>query len=378
MVKNILKLFLLTLLCLNITINQAYTQPKKDLTEFIKQNNWKQVQENAAKDEEFQILVSFAKEQELDKLKDIIDSPSASESEKILAIKALGLKEDKDSSALLTHVLLHNTSKDIVYAAAWSLLQIGGERNYYFITDNFKRIQKLSNKEDLTYPLLIKLCYNYKTKTVLKLIEEYLYVIPINIFKPVFLFTVFGKSLESEQMLDKKLSSPDKNVRLNSSQIFGRWYASPNAVFPFELLIKTEKDPDIRNAVITGLERIGTQEARNLLKKIIQTSQSKEEKAHAQSSLNKINSTILEVKKDFKHPHKPQFSTFKEELDKLMNSKGYYGSYELLEKNAQLKDIPRLETLRETIMLNMSENATMNYDKVTDIIRKLRIKNELK
>ena len=354
----------------------GYAREEADLLPFIKNHSWKDIKTNTAKDEEFQILVSMATEDSIKALRALTDSKTASSDDKILAIRALGLLKDKNSSAFITDLLLNSKTPLIVYMSAWSLINIGGERNYFFVTENFQRIKSLMKDDDLTYSLLIDLAYNYKTKPALKLMADYLDVTPLNIYKPVFLFTVYGKNLDSEQILNYYVNSKDKNIRLNAIQILGRWYATPNAVFPFELILKTETDTDIRNAIIVGLKKIATKQAVALLSHIASNGINEKEKAYARAALEHVNKLTGQAKKEKQSGNAPQFSKFKEEYFKLMSSKGYDGSYIQLEKNAQFKDIPRLETLRETIMLNVSENATINYDKVTDIITKLYIQNE--
>lgn len=360
-----------SLLLASLIIYPIDAKNNADLFDFIKANTWESVNTNPAKDEEFQILVSTAKDKDIKKLKTILDDEKSSMNDKKFAIKALGLKKDTNSSAFLRDVLIKTKNKDLIYLSAASLVDIGGERNFKLVADN---ISKLKTDKDKYYNLLAKLAYVYKKGTLLSKFNDYLKVPPNDNMKAVYLFTIFGSNLDSLLFLNKSIDSKNKNIQVNSVQILGKWYAAPNAIIDFQDVLKSSNDVEMRKNAIIGLTAIGTKQARKELSGVLKLAKSEAEKKLASSSLEELNKIAAKAK--IKQAKAVKYDVFSQEYSKLMNSKGFYGSYDLLDKNAKFTNISKLEKLRETIMLNLSKDAAINYQKVTEIIRRLRIQKE--
>lgn len=355
----------------------AYADKKSELIQFIQKNTYEDVIYNEEKDENFQILVRVAAPEDIKKLQDIVLSTSASTDQKALAIRALGTIRSFESIAILKQTLLKQNSSRIEYITAWAIIQIGGKDNYQFIVNNFDRIKRVINNNELVFSLLIDLNEKYKSSYELTMNSSFTKAPAKEAHKAIFLFTVYGRNLSSEQKLFELLKSKDEHVRLNSVKILGEWYASPNSVEQFKVLLKTEKKPSIRKAALKGLETISTKDARDLIKSVINNPMDDEEKQYALESLKITEDRIQSVKTEIKKGRNPDSRIFKKELSKLMDSKGNFGSYKILEQNADFKDIFLLDRLREAIMLRTSLEAMKDYEKVTTIITKIRIEQEL-
>ncbi|MEW5822183.1 MAG: HEAT repeat domain-containing protein [Cyanobacteriota bacterium] len=377
MFKKTLLVSLILSLCIQVNFLQAFSYSKEELIQFIKNNTYKNVIENEEKDEEFQILVRVATNQEIKNLQEMVESPNTREDQKVLALRALGTIKNYESINIIQDILTKSTQQNIVYMATWALIQIGGKTNYEFIVGHFNRIEKIITDKDLLFLILVDLSEKYKSNYELKYNAQFLKAPENDSFKTIFLFTVFGRNLSSELILFEALNSPTVNIRLNATRILGEWYASPNAVKPFVKLLKTEKNEKIRNAVIKGLEAIATKEALDALETIAKRPFDSDERKYAQEALFNVENLWKNAKKDLKSGYIPDQHIFKRELAKLMDSKGNFGSYRILEKNAVFQDVFLLDRLREAIMLRTSHDAMKDYNKVTRIITIIRIKHEL-
>lgn len=362
-----------------LVISQSYSladqkDDKSELMNFIKTHNYEDVISNEDIDEEFQILIRVAPNKDLNKLRKLISSKSTKTDEKVLAIRALGSIKDFESNDYIKEALLNEKEKDIIFISTWALIQIGGDANYNFLVEHSKRINALIDDDELVFKLLMDLNQKYKNASALQYSVDFIKDAPKEQKKAIFLFTVFGRSLSSENTLFNLLNSTNKDIRLTSTKILGEFYASPNAVKPFETLLTKEKDIEIRNAIIKGLRIIGCNSSEKLLNDIINKPLNKEEQMYAQSELKKLEKQKKDVEKEAKKPFKINKYKFRKELTKLIKSKGNFGSYELLAKNARFEDIFLLDNLREAIMLRASDSAINDYNTVTKIITDIRIK----
>lgn len=377
MINKLLTISILLLLFVIITAVPAVAAKKKsELMTFISSTPWEDVSNSGYKEEDFQILLRLATNDDIKELQKIATSKFVKESQKILAIKALGSLKNTDSQPLIRQTLLHDKNKNIVYICTWALIELGGYSNYQFIIDNFPQIEKVINNKEMLYSILISLSEKFKNNYVLRYITSFINTDQQNLYKPIFLFTVYGRTPESEQVLLDLLNSDNKNVRLNSAEILGKWYASPGAVKTFENRLKVETDPEIRKILITGLGTIGTKASIDELEVLSKNAPNNADKTIASESLKTIDKIKEEIKKDKEFNYKPNDQVFKQELSKLMSSRGNDGSYKILRKNADYQDIPSLEKLKETIMVKTTNDAMINYNKVTKIIIRLRLANE--
>ena len=358
-------------------IATVFAENNSELIQFINNNTYKNVINYEDTDEEFQILVRIASGDEIKALRDIIKNPDSKEDQKVLALRALGTIKNYESIDVIKTALLNNNKENIVYMAAWALINIGGESNYRFIVSNFNHIENVIKDKKLIFSILLALSDKYKSAYELKYDTKFLNEPPKDSFDTIFLFTVFGRNAKSEKTLINCLSSDNNNVKLNAVKILGEWYASPASVKHFKQMLVNEKTLKIRKAIIKGLETIANKSSKDVLSYIMKHPLNSEEKEFAEEALNIIKDLETKVKKVLNAGFKPQRQVFKKELSKLMNSKGNYGSYVLLAKNAIFSDIFLLERLRETIMLRTSVDAMKDYAKVTKIITELRIKKEL-
>ena len=378
MTKKALLLLLTLLIAFQASSSSTYAYEDNELIELIKANTYKDVVLNPEKDEEFQILVRVATNNEIKQLIKIASLKYTTTDEKALAIRALGTIKEHEAIDTIKNALLKEKDPNIVYASAWSLIQIGGDKNFEFIVENFSKITKDLDNKDKVFRILLYLSEKYKNKSVLAYSTKFLNITPDHFYKALYLFCVFGRTLSSEEVLIQELNQKDDNIKLNAVRILGEWYASPNAVEPFEKILKNEKDPEIRKSIIKGLETIGTNDAVSVIKQVINKPLNNDEKQFARESLSIMNRVIHSVEKEVEgNNYHPDQRTFQKELSKLMSSKGNFGSYSTLEKNAEFKDIFLLDRLREVIMLRSNKEALEDYEKVTRIITRVRLKLDL-
>lgn len=363
-----------------LSSNFGYGQAQKiknfELIDFITNNTWREIVEYPEKDEDFQILVRLANEQEIHKLDEMIKNPKTNINHKMLAIRALGTIQNWQSSNIIRNVLTNATNSDLAYISAWSLIQMGGESNFQYISDNFQAINKKVNDKEKLFKIMLELLSRYKSKRVLPNLSYFLDTDEGQFYKPVVLFGAFGRTETSTEELLKQMLSQNKRVKRNAIRIVGEYYEDVRAIKALEKLLLSGNNADTTRTTINALKSIGTNEAMDALEKFIKSTRSPSDKLYAQNALETIKSLKAKLARDIEP--EIDYKAFKKELYKLIRSKGDYGSYEILEDNADYRSIPKLEALREIVMLNRPYKAIQHYTRITDIMRRIRLKNDKK
>jgi hypothetical protein len=181
---------------------------------------------------------------------------------------------------------------------------------------------------------------------------------------------VFGQwGDQAVPFLLPKISSPDRNVRMNSIFVLGGWLLAPEAIDPLELAYWNEKDPNIRGAILSALEHTTSDLAR--LKRHFEKVVAQERNAgvlkFAQETLDNLENYRTEI---VAHVTGKSASAdaFARAWRELYKSYGREGDYGMLAKASTLADEPQLKILRARFLLRNSDESWYDYEKVNRII----------
>jgi hypothetical protein len=305
----------------------------------------------------------------LPKLKD----PAAPESQ--LATYAWALGWCKDASASDALISLHRGSKSewVRHNCIRALAMIGGKPAGEYLMS----VLDETTDKDGRYEILNLLCeMQYepglsRTDEVLREDSKEYY------WKPIFLFGKMGDM--AVPFLLRRINDENLNVRTHAIHVLGQWLAAPEATQPLEDHFWTEKDEDLRIAVLSSLERTFTDldQIKIFFERVVANDKSEKVVKFAKETLaylDKISAAITEfVKKKKVSP-----ADFGREYSRLFKSTGHEGDYDILGVSSTLEDEPKLKALKEHILLRDSDESFDDYQKVNNIIMFNRLAARLK
>lgn len=166
-----------------------------------------------------------------------------------------------------------------------------------------------------------------------------------------------------------KINDNDRNVRFNSIVVLGQTLLANEAAKPLAEQYWKEKDPIIRNVILSAMERIVSDigEMERFFKDVAAKEVDKDVKKFAEETVSSIavyKEKIAELKKEKKDNRK----LFEEVYDSLYESYGHKGNIKTLSMYSRLDDEGKLKKLRERILFRNSDECFYEYQKVNDII----------
>jgi hypothetical protein len=290
--------------------------------------------------------------------------------EKQVAVYIWALGLTKDEGAVNTIMEVYQKRKvDLVRAnCIRALATIGGKQAGDFLMSTLDATSNMEKRADIL-DLLGQMQYEAalpKTEEILRLdIKEYYW-------QSIFLFGKMGD--QAVPFLLKKIKDKDRNIRANAINVLGQWLISPEAAKPLQKQFWMEKDIELRNMILSSLERTITDlsQMKTVFEQVVAKEKNKELVKFARETLDNIDKIKAEVMAFAK---KKQVSavSFKREYVQLFDSAGKKGSYEVLGASSTLQDESQLKALRERILQRNSDEAFYDYQKVNDIIMRNRM-----
>jgi len=188
-----------------------------------------------------------------------------------------------------------------------------------------------------------------------------------NYWMPVLVFGKMGD--DGIGYLIQRLPDKDRNVRINTIMVLGRWLLAQEAAVPFMQRYDKETDREIKILLIKGLEHcsLDMDAVAAFALKVHKTEKDKDIKKAAKEtaeSAKKVKKAVAEFKKMKKSDRR----LFEAEYAKLYKSAGESGDVTALSKTSLITDEARLESLRERILLRNSLECLDDYDSISRII----------
>lgn len=174
-----------------------------------------------------------------------------------------------------------------------------------------------------------------------------------------------------------KINDNDRNIRFNSIVVLGQTLLASEAAKPLAEQYWQEKDPIIRNVILSMMERIVSDlgEVERFFKEVAAKEEDKDVKKFAEETLSNLNilrERIAELKKEKKDDR----DLFEEVYESLYKSYGHEGNIKTLRICSRLDDEERLKKLRERILFRNSDECFYEYQKVNEIIMFNRLISE--
>ena len=297
-----------------------------------------------------------------------LSAPEVSDKEEAVYIWALGLTESPVIVDEVCRVAKETESGPVRRNCRLALTGVGNEKaesclmaSLDYLSDKEERFETFNALAELQFEAALPL-----TEEVLESDagEEY--------WRPIFVFGKMGDI--AVPFLMGKINDGDTDVRYNAINVLGQWLQAPEADSALKERFWKEKDPHIRNLILSSLE--GTDPDFKSLKEFMKRVKSKghddESKEFAKESLE-----LLETMSDnmdmLAEQKKVSPELFEQAYAEIWESYGKAGDYDLLFTSSSLEDEPRLKELRRRILQRNSDEAFYDYKKVNDVIYLNRI-----
>jgi hypothetical protein len=302
-----------------------------------------------------------------------LKNPAASESQLATYAWALGWSKDSSASDALMSLYRGSKSEWVRHNCIRALAMIGGKPAGEF----FMSVLDGLSAGDTRYEILNLLC-QMQYEPALPRTDEVLREDPKQYYwKPIFLFGKMGD--KAVPFLLRRINDENQNVRTHAIHVLGQWLAAPEATRPLEDHFWTEKDEDLRIAVLSSLERTSTglDQIKIFFEQVVANDKSEKVVKFAKETLadlDKISAAITE----FVKKKKVSSADFEREYSRLYKSTGQEGDYDILGVSSTLEDEPKLKALKEHILLRDSDESFYDYQKVNNIIMFNRLAARLK
>jgi hypothetical protein len=299
-----------------------------------------------------------------------LNTPGVNDEAMLVYVWAIGFTKDANAVDELVKIADSTKSLMIKANACQSLAKIGGNKaGKYLLSAAQKTTDTKGDENDLQkmtkfhyLNMLAEMQYAPALPEMgglLKLEQKYYW-------QSLFCFGKMGDM--SVPYLLGKIDDLDKNVRFNCIATLQKLTPDKAA----EALSKRywkEKDPLVRNAILSTMERIITdlKEMESFFKEVAAKEQDEKLRQFAEESVKHI-SEIKKVVSNFKGKKSDNRTLFETEYKTIYNSAGTEGNFENLGMCSQAQDEPRLKKLRERVLFRNSDECFDDYEKVNRII----------
>jgi HEAT repeat protein len=292
----------------------------------------------------------------------LVDS-TATEQQLTVYTWALGLARDPKATPAIEKLYEKSTSEMVKANCLTALARIGGKRAGTFLlsvlnaaTDDEQRFGVLNLLGQMQCAEALP-----KTEVILKQDPKELY------WQSIFVFGKMGD--KAVPFLLKKLKDKDRNTRANALNVLGQWLIPPEAAKPLQELYWTEKDAELRRAILSSLERTIADPVK--LKAALEQVVAKEKDERLLKFARETLDSMVQWKAKIaahEQERKASPEDFKREFDKLFESCGKEGDYKALGASSTVQNESQLKALRERILQRDSDEAFYDYQKVNGII----------
>jgi hypothetical protein len=297
-----------------------------------------------------------------------LSAPEVGDTVMAIYIWALGLTESPVIVDEVCRITKETESRLIRYNCRRALVQVGDESAESCL---LAELDYLSNKKERyeTFNALAEL----QCEAALPLTEEVLESDAENEYwRPIFVFGKMGDV--AVPFLIGKVNDGNTDVRFNAINLLGQWLRPPEADSALKERFWKEKDPYIRNLILSSLESTDPdiKSLKEFMKKVKSKAGDDESKEFAEESIE-----LLETMSDNMDKLLEQKTVSPEQFDQayseIWNSYGKKGDYDALFTSSSFEDEPRLKELRRRILQRNSDEAFYDYKKVSDVIYLNRI-----
>ncbi|MFH1673690.1 MAG: HEAT repeat domain-containing protein [Pseudomonadota bacterium] len=181
---------------------------------------------------------------------------------------------------------------------------------------------------------------------------------------------VFGKMGDiSVPFLIQRINDKNRNVRKNAIMLLGWWLIAPEAVGPLREQYWQENDLETKQMILSALEGItpDIHEIQEFSEVILAKEKEETLLQFAKETIKNIDK-IKSYLRSFRDKKKANRLLFDDEYEKLYNSYGRVGDYEVLSMTSIPQDEDKLRQLKQRILQRGSDEAFYDYQKVNEII----------
>jgi len=302
-----------------------------------------------------------------------IKGKNLTDTQLVTYVWAIGLT--KDNAAVDAIKEVHQQSKsDMVRATCIrALATIGGQPAGSFLLSTLAATTNSNARFEI-----LNLLGQMHHEAALPNTEEVLKKDPGEFYwQPIFVFGKMGD--KAVPFLLKRINDKDRNIRSNAINVLGQWLIPPEAAKPLYEQFWTEKDTELRNMILSSLERTITDlpQMKAVLEQVMAKEKDEKLVKFAHETLDNMDQ-IRDAAAEFSRKKHLSATSFTREYAKLFESYGKEGDYEALGVSCTTQDEPQLKALRERILQRDSDEAFYDYQKVNDIIMQNRLVDHMK
>jgi len=290
----------------------------------------------------------------------------AKQSERALAIYAwvLGVSKDPAATEGLIKLARETSSEWVSSNCLQALASIGDQKSGEFLVSTLDE----TTEEDERFSIL-NLLAQMQYEPALPLMAEILEKDPDEYYWQQFF--IFGKMGDKAvPFLLSKLDDENRDVRFSAIGLLGQWLFAPEASQPLRDHYWKEEDQDIRQLILASFQRITPD--LGVVKKFSEEVLAKERVELLKNAAQETLDSLPDLQNDidsFVEAKQISARDFQQECEKLYESAGLEGDYEILERASSPQDEEALKQLRERILLRESDEAFYDYEKISEIIR---------
>ena len=290
-------------------------------------------------------------------------SPQLSESDLAIYIWAIGLTKSPKAIEEIIKLSTGRKSELVKSNVYRALASIGGEKAGEYL---FEQLDQISD-QTMRYNI-IDLLAQIQYKPALPQTIEILRQNPSQLYwQTIFIFGKYGDI--AIPFLLENIGAEDQNVRTNAIMALGQWLVPTEALIPFKNQFWQETSPQIRGLILSSLEKINTDlsDVHSFSQTVIKKETDENIKRFAQETINNFENMKQHIE-DFKSKKREDSEAFNAEYNKILNTLGKRGDYQVLSVSSSQGDEQKLKKLRETILQRNSDECFYDYQKINNII----------
>ncbi len=186
-------------------------------------------------------------------------------------------------------------------------------------------------------------------------------------WKSVFVFGKMGDV--AVPFLLEQLKSKEENVRAHAVGLLGKWLIPPQAAQPLMEMFWQESRKETREVIISSIGNLITDvdTMRAFFDQVNKKDSKWKKSEEMQYELAYLESFDAALK-EMRNMKDTSAARFQQEYDKLFESAGTRGDYELLFAASTPADEPQLKALRRQILTRNSDESFYDYQRVNQII----------
>lgn len=297
-----------------------------------------------------------------------LTDPDVNENSLAMYVTVLGMTESPRVVQNICQVAKDKESADIRNRCWTALSRIGTDEagsclfsSLDYVSDKKERFEVFNALAEMQYEPAVPLALEVLESNAK---EDY--------WRPIFVFGKMG-DIAVPYLIDK-VGDGNKDVRYNAINVLGQWLMAPEAAQPLEAQYWKEKDPIIRNLILSSLEKVSSDQKSLLafMNEVKSKGKDKESKDFAKETIDLIKNMSDQIK-PVAAMKTDSRELFEHSYREIWESYGSDGDYQALMTASTLDDEPDLKKLRERILQRNSDESFYDFNRVNDIIALNRI-----